>query len=113
MESDYGQLELPGGTTILTTDWKRCLNMKKENVWYTERNRQQGMGSGNRQLPQNHYNIKTNAAGKAKNKEILCERFDLDFNKPLISFIGRLVGEKGADVYLRLLEIRFGISAEK
>jgi starch synthase len=28
----------------------------------------------------------------------LCERFGLDFEKPLISFIGRLVGEKGADV---------------
>jgi starch synthase len=37
-------------------------------------------------------------AGKAKNKMELCERFNLDFEKPLISFIGRLVGEKGADV---------------
>ncbi len=45
-----------------------------------------------------HYNIKSNAAGKAKNKEILCNRFGLDIKKPLISFIGRLVGEKGADL---------------
>jgi starch synthase len=32
------------------------------------------------------------------NKEALCEQFSLDINKPLIGFIGRLVGEKGADI---------------
>ncbi len=47
---------------------------------------------------QDHYGIDTIDAGKAKNKMELCERFNLDFQKPLISFIGRLVGEKGADV---------------
>ncbi len=47
---------------------------------------------------QDHFNIKSNQAGKAKNKEILCKRFGLDMDKPLISFIGRLVGEKGADL---------------
>lgn len=36
--------------------------------------------------------------GKAKNKEILCKQFGLDYNKPLFVFIGRLVGEKGADL---------------
>ena len=36
--------------------------------------------------------------GKQLNKEFLCEQFGLDFNKPLIGFIGRLVGEKGADL---------------
>ncbi len=35
---------------------------------------------------------------KAKSKMDLCEIFDLDFEKPLIVFIGRLVGEKGADL---------------
>ncbi len=45
-----------------------------------------------------HYGVKTSEAGKAKNKMELCERFNLDFQKPLISFIGRLVGEKGADL---------------
>jgi starch synthase len=35
---------------------------------------------------------------KAKNKKILCEWFGLPEDKPLISFIGRLVGEKGADL---------------
>ena len=36
--------------------------------------------------------------GKAKNKMYLCDRFQLDFDKPVIGFIGRLVGEKGADL---------------
>ena len=36
--------------------------------------------------------------GKRKNKKELCARFGLDPDKPLITFIGRLVGEKAADV---------------
>ena len=45
-----------------------------------------------------HFSVKDVEAGKAKNKNILCEQFGLDFEKPLIVFIGRLVGEKGADL---------------
>ncbi len=47
---------------------------------------------------ENHYSIKNKTEGKAKNKKLLCERFSLDEQKPLIAFIGRLVGEKGADL---------------
>lgn len=36
--------------------------------------------------------------GKLKNKKELCGQFDLDAEKPLIVFIGRLVGEKAADL---------------
>jgi starch synthase len=36
--------------------------------------------------------------GKAENKRVLCEQFNLDETKPLIVFIGRLVGEKAADI---------------
>ena len=36
--------------------------------------------------------------GKRKNKKELCTMFGLDPDKPLITFIGRLVGEKAADV---------------
>jgi starch synthase len=36
--------------------------------------------------------------GKRKNKKELCDQFGLDQDKPLITFIGRLVGEKAADV---------------
>ena len=38
------------------------------------------------------------ASYKAANKAALCERFGLDPDLPLITFIGRLVGEKGADL---------------
>lgn len=48
-------------------------------------------------LPKN-YNQKTVESGKKKNKESLCELFQLDPKKPLFTFIGRLVGEKGADL---------------
>lgn len=45
-----------------------------------------------------HYTIKTVKKGKEQNKKILCEQFGLDFSKPLFVFIGRLVGEKAADI---------------
>jgi starch synthase len=46
----------------------------------------------------NHFSILDAEAGKETNKRILCERFGLDPQKPLFIFIGRLVGEKGADL---------------
>lgn len=45
-----------------------------------------------------NYTLKTYKKGKAKNKKFLCEQFNLDESKPLFTFIGRLVGEKGADL---------------
>lgn len=45
-----------------------------------------------------HYSIEDFETGKQKNKEKLCERFDLDPAKPLFSFIGRLFDEKGGDL---------------
>jgi starch synthase len=47
---------------------------------------------------ESHYSIDNFDFGKQKNKEKLCERFDLDPSKPLISFIGRLFDEKGGDL---------------
>ncbi len=44
------------------------------------------------------YTIKSVAAGKKKNKQAICKQFGLDANKPLTVFIGRLVGEKAADI---------------
>ena len=38
------------------------------------------------------------AEGKEANKQVLCSRFNLNANLPLIVFIGRLVEEKAADV---------------
>ncbi|WP_298153692.1 glycogen synthase [Flavobacterium sp.] len=48
-------------------------------------------------IPAN-YDLKTVKKGKQQNKEFLCEQFKLDPEKPLFTFIGRLVGEKGADL---------------
>ncbi|WP_143306107.1 glycogen synthase [Chitinophaga vietnamensis] len=45
-----------------------------------------------------NYNTNTIDNGKHANKQALCERFGLDTSLPLISFIGRLVGDKGADL---------------
>lgn len=45
-----------------------------------------------------NYSIKTIEKGKQANKEKLCSQFDLDPTKPLFSFIGRLLDEKGADL---------------
>lgn len=47
---------------------------------------------------QSHFTIKTVTEGKQKNKELLCTQFNLDISKPLFVFIGRLVGEKAADI---------------
>lgn len=38
------------------------------------------------------------AAFKKANKEVLAQHFRLDPRRPLVSFVGRLVGEKGADL---------------
>lgn len=46
----------------------------------------------------NHFGISSSEEGKRANKNILCETFGLDKEKPLFVFIGRLVGEKAADL---------------
>lgn len=50
------------------------------------------------------YNATKVSAGKQKNKEALCARFNIDPTKPLISFIGRLVHEKGADLLAQAIQ---------
>jgi len=45
-----------------------------------------------------HYSAETSSEGKERNKQQLCQTFGLDPGKPLFIFIGRLVGEKAADL---------------
>lgn len=45
-----------------------------------------------------HFNNSNFHTHKQKSKKLLCDQFNLDINKPLIVFIGRLVGEKAADL---------------
>ncbi len=40
---------------------------------------------------------------KKENKELLCREFGLSSEKPLVVFIGRLVGEKGADLLAEMI----------
>ncbi len=48
-------------------------------------------------IPKNYDAAKVQS-GKKASKKSLCEEFNLDINKPLFVFIGRLVWEKGADL---------------
>lgn len=50
------------------------------------------------QYIEDHFTQKTVEKGKLANKKKLCESFNLDPEKPLFVFIGRLVGEKAADL---------------
>lgn len=45
-----------------------------------------------------NFSIKTLESGKKANKQGICSVFNLDPDKPLFTFIGRLVGEKGAEL---------------
>jgi starch synthase len=53
---------------------------------------------------ENHFTFKSVTKGKLKNKEIICQRFGFDINLPLFVFIGRLVGEKAADILPTTIE---------
>lgn len=52
-----------------------------------------------------NYTLKDYKKGKKKNKEFLCSQFNLNPEKPLFTFIGRLVGEKGADLLPEMCSI--------
>jgi starch synthase len=54
-----------------------------------------------------HYDLATVEEGKQRNKARLCELYNLDIHKPLITFIGRLVGDKGADLLPQVIEDSF------
>lgn len=44
-------------------------------------------------------------SGKLANKKWLCNEFNLDETRPLFAFIGRLVGEKGSDLFPEVFDI--------
>lgn len=46
-----------------------------------------------------NFSVNTAQSGKKANKKALCDQFHLDPEKPLFAFIGRLVYEKGADLF--------------
>lgn len=50
------------------------------------------------ELIEYNFSYRNRKKGKAENKKYLCKEFDLNPELPTISFIGRLVREKGADL---------------
>jgi len=56
-------------------------------------------------LLETNYTLKDFKKGKASNKAFLCKEFNLDPSKPLFTFIGRLVGEKGADLLPQICSV--------
>ena len=52
-----------------------------------------------------NYTISGADKGKKQNKKHLCKQFGLTSTKPLVVFIGRLVGEKGADMLPSAIEL--------
>ncbi len=58
-------------------------------------------------LLENNFSIKTLKSGRSKNKKHLCKAYNLDDSKPLFAFIGRLVGEKGADLLPHICSLAF------
>lgn len=52
-----------------------------------------------------NYSLRNYKVGKARNKELLGNHFELDVDRPLFSFIGRLVHEKGADLLPDLIKL--------
>jgi starch synthase len=51
-----------------------------------------------------NYSVATNTSGKKANKKWLCDTYMLDVYQPLFAFIGRLVYEKGSDLFPEAFE---------
>jgi len=54
-----------------------------------------------------NFTMKTLKSGRLKNKKQLCKAYNLEDSKPLFAFIGRLVGEKGADLLPQICSLAF------
>lgn len=86
---------------LLTHEGAKCsgiLNGIDTNVWNPETDR----------FIIKNYTVKTIASGKKANKRWLCNEFNLDPKRPLFAFIGRLVGEKGADLFPEIFDKALG-----
>jgi starch synthase len=87
-----------GLETLLANEHQKCigiLNGIDSQVWNPETD----------QFIAKQYGINTVISGKKANKKILCDRFNLDSKKPLFAFIGRLVIEKGSDLFPESFDI--------
>lgn len=96
-------------TTVSPTYMDEIANSMRglESLLRAERNKSVGILNGidnevwnpeTDSLLEKNYSIKTVESGKKANKEWLCKEFNLNPEKPLFVFIGRLVAEKGAEI---------------
>ena len=86
-----------GLESLLKHESKKCvgiLNGIDNDVWNPETDH----------YIEKNYKIRTLKSGREANKKWLCKTFNLDLNKPLFAFIGRLVYEKGTDLLPDVLE---------
>ncbi|SFS79589.1 glycogen synthase [Sphingobacterium wenxiniae] len=60
------------------------------------------------ELIPNNYDVAAVKKGKEKNKKTFCEKVGLDASLPLLTYIGRFAGEKGADLLPEVIENIFG-----
>ncbi|MFC7522543.1 glycogen synthase [Parapedobacter sp. GCM10030251] len=58
-----------------------------------------------------HYQSSNVQTGKRRNKASLCDAYGLDPEKPLLAYIGRFAGEKGADLLPEIIENLLGDEA--
>lgn len=64
-------------------------------------------------LVEKNYNVKTVNKGKQDNKEAILSKFNLSADLPLITFIGRFAGEKGADLLNEIIYKLFSRNQDK
>jgi starch synthase len=86
------KIKANGLESLLSSESNKCsgiLNGIDWNVWNPETDNY---------IVEN-YSVRTVESGAAANKRYLCDTFNLDFEKPLFIFIGRLVEEKGSDLF--------------
>lgn len=86
------KLKANGLEDLLSAESTKCigiLNGIDWNVWNTKTD----------PYIKKQYDTNQISIGKKANKKYLCDTFNLDIDKPLFAFIGRLVGEKGSDLF--------------
>ncbi|RMA57304.1 glycogen synthase [Ulvibacter antarcticus] len=84
--------EANGLQSLITSESDKCvgiLNGIDTSVWNTETD----------PFLVKNYSETTVLSGKKANKKWLCDEFKLNAENPLFVFIGRLVGEKGSDLF--------------
>lgn len=80
-----------GLESLVAQEWSKCrgiLNGIDNEVWNPQKDN----------MIAKTFNTRTVDSGKKANKAELCKMFNLEEDKPLYAFIGRLVDQKGADL---------------